>query len=120
MHAWSAQIGSISVMNTVAPQALIDAAAPLPTSPNPQMTAFLPAIMTSVARMMPSGVECLHPYTLSNLDLVTLSLTLMAGKSSLPSFWICYSLCTPVVVSSDTPLRLVAILRHLEGLLASV
>merc|ERR1712032_1806211 len=38
-------------------------------------TAFLPAIITSVARMMPSGSECLQPYKLSNLDLVTLSFT---------------------------------------------
>jgi hypothetical protein len=42
----------------------------------------LPAIMTSVARMMPSGSEWRQPYTLSNLDLVTESLTLMAGNSS--------------------------------------
>ena len=32
-----------------------------------------------VARMMPSGREWRQPYTLSNLDLVTQSLTLMAG-----------------------------------------
>ncbi len=38
--------------------------------------------MTSVARMMPSGSECRQPYTLSNFDLVTESLTLMAGNSS--------------------------------------
>ena len=45
----------------------------------------LPAIMTSVARMMPSGSECRQPYTLSNLDLVTLSFTLIAGNSRLPA-----------------------------------
>ena len=45
-------------------------------------TLTLPAIITSVARMMPSGSEWRQPYTLSNLDLVTESLTLMAGNSS--------------------------------------
>ena len=37
-----------------------------------------------MARLMPSMSECRQPYMLSNLDLVTASLTLMAGKSSLP------------------------------------
>ena len=45
----------------------------------------LPAIMTSVERMMPSGSEWRQPYTLSNLDLVTLSFTLIAGNSRLPA-----------------------------------
>src|SRR5436190_1027212 len=40
---------------------------------------------------------------LSNLLLVTESLTLMAGKSSVPFLAISYSRCTPVVVSSLTP-----------------
>ena len=35
--------------------------------------------------------------------LVTLSLTLIAGKSSVPAFCISYSRWTPVVVSSETP-----------------
>ena len=35
---------------------------------------------------MPSMSECRQPYLLSNFDLVTESLTLMAGKSSEPSF----------------------------------
>merc|ERR1719460_3206209 len=61
--------------------------------------------MTSVARMMPSGSEGRQPYTLSNL--VTQSLTLMAGKSSsfLSAIWM--RRCTPVVVSSETPTILV-------------
>jgi hypothetical protein len=41
---------------------------------------------TSVARLMPSISEWRQPYLLSNLDLVTESLTLMAGKSSEPYF----------------------------------
>src|SRR5450830_2196610 len=68
------------------------------------MTATLPAIMTSVARLIPSTSDSRQPYRLSNLDLVTESLTLIAGKASLPSLNICYRRCTPVVVSSVTPL----------------
>merc|ERR1719446_1806054 len=59
--------------------------------------------------MMPSGSECLHPYTLSNLDLVTQSFTLMAGKRSSPLAAISFKRCTPVVVSSLTPLHFLAI-----------
>src|SRR5699024_6725295 len=68
---------------------------------------------TSVARMMPSGSECRMPYLLSNLLLVTESLTLIAGKASLPSRCISYRRRTPVVVSSVTPLMRSAILVHL-------
>mmetsp|Transcript_876 Transcript_876/g.2735 ORF Transcript_876/g.2735 Transcript_876/m.2735 type:complete len:267 (+) Transcript_876:736-1536(+) len=92
----------------------MDLAQPLPTSPYPAMKQVLPAIMTSVARMIPSGQECLHPYRLSNLHLVTESLTLMAGNSRDPSACISYSLLTPVVVSSLTPTSLAAILCHLS------
>merc|ERR1711966_209841 len=84
MHDCSAQIGSISVTYVTADAAFIDWAEPLPTSPKPQMSAFLPASMTSVALMMPSGSEWRQPYTLSNFDLVTQSFTLIAGKSSVP------------------------------------
>merc|ERR1719163_450127 len=59
--------------------------------------------MTSVARMMPSGSEWRQPYTLSNFDLVTQSLTLIAGKRSSPLSAITMRRWTPVVVSSDTP-----------------
>merc|ERR1719159_2376145 len=59
--------------------------------------------------MMPSGKEWRHPYTLSNLDFVTQSFTLIAGISSSPFFAISFSLCTPVVVSSLMPLHLAAI-----------
>ena len=38
-----------------------------------------------MARLMPSISEWRQPYLLSNFDLVTESLTLMAGKSSEPS-----------------------------------
>ena len=49
------------------------------------MTATLPAIMTSVARLRPSMRLCRQPYLLSNFDLVTESLTLIAGNSSVPA-----------------------------------
>jgi hypothetical protein len=42
--------------------------------------------MTSVARRMPSTRLSRQPYLLSNFDLVTLSLTLIAGKGSMPFF----------------------------------
>ena len=71
---------------TRAPWPRSDSAQPLPTSPYPQTTATLPPMRTSVARLMPSISEWRQPYLLSNLDLVTESLTLMAGKSSEPSF----------------------------------
>src|SRR3954453_16731791 len=53
---------------------------------------------------MPSISEWRQPYLLSNFDLVTESLTLIAGNSSTPALCISYSRCTPVVVSSVTPL----------------
>merc|ERR1719229_922215 len=109
MHACKAQIGSISVIRTRAPAPRMANAHPLPTSPYPQIKARFPPIMTSVARMMPSGRECRHPYTLSNFDFVTQSLTLIAGKSNSPFLAISFNLCTPVVVSSLTPLHLAAI-----------
>ncbi len=62
--------------------ALRACAEPLPTSPYPQTTAVLPAIMTSVARLIPSIRDSLQPYRLSNFDLVTESLTLIAGNNS--------------------------------------
>src|SRR5580698_7657821 len=68
------------------------------------MTATLPPISVSVARLMPSISEWRQPYLLSNLDFVTASFTLIAGNSSVPSRSISYSRCTPVVVSSETPM----------------
>ena len=53
---------------------------------------------------MPSMIEWRVPYLLSNFDLVTESLTLMAGNSSVPSRMRSYRRSTPVVVSSVTPL----------------
>src|SRR5690625_1524256 len=73
------------------------------------MTATLPPMSTSVARLMPSASEWRQPYLLSNLDLVTESLTLIAGNSSESSRNISYRRCTPVVVSSVTPRMLLAI-----------
>src|ERR1700742_4617194 len=70
---------------------------------------------TSVARLMPSMSECRQPYLLSNLDLVTESLTLMAGNSRPPARAISYSRCTPVVVSSVTPLMPAVTFVHLPG-----
>src|SRR3984957_12552817 len=49
---------------------------------------------------------------LSNLDLVTESLTLMAGNARVPLLAISYSRCTPVVVSSVTPRMPSAISVH--------
>src|SRR4051794_41957165 len=84
MAAWSAQIGSISVTTTRAPWPRRDSAQPLPTSPYPQTTATLPPMRTSVARLRPSMREWRQPYLLSNFDLVTEALTLMAGEGGGP------------------------------------
>ena len=54
---------------------------------------------------------------LSNFDFVTESLTLIAGKSSVPAFIISYRRCTPVVVSSVTPLIVGGDLRPAAGIL---
>src|SRR5437588_876595 len=89
---------------TRAPWPRSDSAQPLPTSPYPKTTATLPPISTSVARLMPSISECRQPYLLSNFDFVTESLTLIAGNSRCPCSANWYSRCTPVVVSSVTPL----------------
>eukprot|EP00438_Fugacium_kawagutii_P006072 Skav200573 [mRNA] locus=scaffold917:265418:266189:+ [translate_table: standard] len=61
MHACKAQIGSISVIKTRAPAPRMAKAQPFPTSPYPATRARLPPIITSVARMMLSGRECLQP-----------------------------------------------------------
>src|SRR5882757_1542441 len=97
-------MGSISVTHTCADSARSACADPLPTSPYPATTATLPAIITSVARLMPSTNDSRQPYRLSNLLLVTESLTLIAGNFSRPSLAIWYRRLTPVVVSSVTPL----------------
>src|SRR5580692_2265106 len=115
MAAWRAQMGSTSVTTTRAPCPLSDWAQPLPTSPKPHTTATLPPISTSVARLMPSTSEWRQPYLLSNFDLVTESFTLMAGNRSVPALAISYSRCTPVVVSSVTPLIPAAAAVHLPG-----
>src|SRR3954453_9322968 len=115
MAACSAQIGSTSVTMTRAPWPRSESAQPLPTSPKPRTTATLPPIMTSVPRLMPSMSEWRTPYRLSNLLLVTESLTLIAGKSSVPAFSNSYSRMTPVVVSSVTPLISAAILVNRCG-----
>src|SRR5215472_2829479 len=79
------------------------------------MTATLPPMSVSVARLMPSTSEWRQPYLLSNLDLVTESLTLIAVNLSVPARAISYSLCTPVVVSSVTPRISLAAFVHLRG-----
>merc|ERR1719511_278347 len=109
------RLGSISVIKTRAPAPLMAKAHPLPTSPYPQTRARFPPIITSVARMMPSGRECLQPYTLSNFDFVTQSLTLMAGNNNSPLAAISFKRCTPVVVSSLTPLHLAAMRVYFVG-----
>ena len=55
------------------------------------------------------------PYLLSNLLLVTESLTLIAGNSSVPALANSYSRCTPVVVSSVTPLIAAPMRVYLPG-----
>jgi len=60
--------------------------------------------MTSVALLIESTKLSLHPYKLSNLDLVTESFTLIAGINNLLSFSNFFKALTPVVVSSETPL----------------
>ena len=104
MHACRAQIGSISVIITLAPRALNDSAEPLPTSPKPQTIQCFPAIIVSVALLIPSTNDSRQPYKLSNFDFVTESFTLIAGILRDPSLAISYNLKTPVVVSSETPL----------------
>src|SRR3954464_5705796 len=79
------------------------------------MTASLPAIMTSVPRLMPSISEWRQPYLLSNLLLVTESLTLIAGNSSVPAFSNSYRRWTPVVVSSVTPMIAAPMRVYLPG-----
>src|SRR5262249_11094951 len=117
--ACSAQIGAVSGTITRAPWPRSDSAQALPTAPYPQTTATLPPISTSVAPVMPAISECGQPYLLSNLDLVTESLTLIAGNSRAPARAISYSRCTPVVVSSVTPRMSAAMLVHFCGLAAS-
>jgi len=58
---------------------------PFPTSPKPKTTTVFP----QSSRRSPTdcvGNECRQPYMLSNLLLVTLSFTLIAGNNSLPDF----------------------------------
>src|SRR3989338_3724289 len=112
MAAWSALMGSISVTSTRAPKPSMLWAQPLPTSPKPAMTTTLPAIMMSVARLMPSARLSRQPYLLSNLDLVTESFTLIATVPSVPFFIISYRRWTPVVVSSETPFISLSILGY--------
>merc|ERR1712157_678213 len=65
--------------------------------------------------MMPSGKEWRQPYTLSNLLFVTQSFTLMAGNKSSPLAAISLRRCTPVVVSSLTPLHFAAMRVYFVG-----
>ena len=55
--ACRAQIGSTSVTSTRAPYERMECEHPLPTSPYPQTTTTLPAIITSVARLIPSAKD---------------------------------------------------------------
>ena len=73
-----------------------------------------------MARFRPSIREWRQPYLLSNLDLVTESLTLIAGKSRLPCSASWYRRCTPVVVSSVTPLMPSETLVHFFGSVSRV
>src|SRR5690349_6202860 len=69
---------------------------------------------------MPSTSDSRQPYRLSNFDFVTESLTLIAGKASLPSLCIWYRRCTPVVVSSVTPFTAASRLEYQPGFAARV
>ena len=60
----------------------------------------------SVDLLIASTNDSWQPYLLSNFDLVTESLTLIAGKVSDPFLTLSYKRSTPVVVSSDNPLIL--------------
>jgi hypothetical protein len=66
----------------------------------------------SVARRIASTRLSLQPYLLSNFDLVTESLMLMAGSGRVPLATRSYRRCTPVVVSSEIP-RMPRVLRVL-------
>src|SRR3546814_13567464 len=74
-----------------------EAAEPLPTSPKPATTATLPAIITSVPRRMPSTRLLRQPQRLSNFDLGTLALTLLAGYKRRYYLAIWYKTCKSVV-----------------------
>lgn len=65
--ACRALMGSISVTMTLAPKPRRAWTHPLPTSPYPATTATFPAIITSVARLIPSIRDSRQPYRLSNL-----------------------------------------------------
>src|SRR5574344_594438 len=104
MAACNAQIGSMSVTMSLILELLRDSADHFPTSPNPATTATFHASIKSVALLIASTNDSLQPYLLSNFDLVTESLTLIAGSGKVPFFILSYSLWTPVVVSSEIPL----------------
>ena len=59
--ACRAQIGSTSVTMTRAPKPFMEPTEPLPTSPYPATTTVLPAVMMSVARLMPSRSDSRQP-----------------------------------------------------------
>ena len=90
--ACKAQIGSISVTVTIEPAPLNEAAVPFPTSPYPHTTTLFPANIISVALLMASTADSLHPYLLSNLDLVTESLIFIAGIGKVPACILSYNL----------------------------
>ena len=79
----------------------------------------MPAIITSVARLIASTSDSRQPYRLSNFDLVTESLTLMAGNGSAPFFAKSYRRFTPVVVSSVTPLISASRFEYQPGCVSS-
>jgi hypothetical protein len=99
--ACKAQIGSISVTITLILAFFKDSADHFHTSPNQATTATLPASIRSVALLIESTRDSLQPYLLSNLDFVTESFTLIAGRGNFQAFILSYNLCTHVVVSSD-------------------
>ena len=92
IDACKAHIGSISVILTMDPAPLNEAAVPLPTSPYPATTTLFPASIISVALLIASTALSLQPYLLSNLDFVTESFTFIAGNGRVPFFTLSYNL----------------------------
>src|SRR5450830_492062 len=113
-------MGPISVTHTWADRARRAWALPVPTSPEPAAQATLPAIITSVARLMPATSDSRQPYRLSSLLLVTESFTLMARNIRLPLADISFRRCTPVVVSSVTPMMWALLRLYQVGSWASL
>ncbi len=103
MCASRARRGSTSVTITFAfcPAAFL--ATPLPQSPYPATTTFLPAYERLVVIAIVARADSPVPWTLSNSRFIGVSFTAKTGYFSSPSAAIARSRWTPVVVSSAPP-----------------